>query len=131
VVGLRPQRTQPVLRRRQLAQFPYRRGRHAPAGDVLRDPVAKVSRAVLDVVQVEPAEHRAIVADEHVVGADAGLPPGQQLVVLLGELVEELIAAVGNESGEVGAVRQFEGQHRRGMVGAQALQLGHRPTLLR
>ena len=47
------------------------------------------------------------------------------------ELVEELIAAVGDEGGEVGTVRQFEGQHRRGVVGAQALQLGHRPTLLR
>jgi hypothetical protein len=45
--------------------------------------------------------------------------------VLLGELVEELIAAVGDEGGEVGAVGQFEGQDRRGMAGMQPLQLWH------
>ena len=49
----------------------------------------------------------------------------------LGELVEELIAAVGDEGSEVGAVRQLEGQDRRGMVGMQPLQLGHGPTLPR
>ena len=31
----------------------------------------------------------------------------------LGELIEVLIAAIGDECGEVGAVRQFEGQDRR------------------
>src|SRR6516162_11317430 len=62
--------------------------------------------------------------------AGASLLLGQSGVVLLGEMVEERIAAVGDKGGEVGAVRQFEGQDRRGMVGAQALQLGHRPTLL-
>ena len=44
--------------------------------------------------------------------------------MLLGELVEELIAAVGDEGGEVGAVCQLEGQDRRGMAGMQPLQLG-------
>ena len=47
----------------------------------------------------------------------------------LGELAEELIAAVGDEGGEVGTVRQLEGQDRRGMAGMQALQFGHGPTL--
>jgi hypothetical protein len=54
---------------------------------------------------------------------------GQQGVVPLGELVVELIAPVGDQGSEVRAVRQLEGQHRRGMAGSQALQLGHRPTL--
>jgi hypothetical protein len=49
----------------------------------------------------------------------------------LGELAEELIAAVGDEGGEVGTVRQLEGQDRRGMASMQALQLGHGPTLPR
>jgi hypothetical protein len=31
----------------------------------------------------------------------------------------------------MGAVRQFEGQDRRGVVGAQALQFGHGSTVLR
>jgi hypothetical protein len=63
--------------------------------------------------------------------AGASLLLGQQDVVPLGEVVVELIAAVGDEGGKLGAVRQFEGQDRRGVVGTQALQLGHRPTLLR
>jgi hypothetical protein len=50
--------------------------------------------------------------------------------VPLGELVEELIAAVGDEGGEVGAVCQLEGQDRLGMAGMQPLQLWHSPSLL-
>jgi hypothetical protein len=50
--------------------------------------------------------------------------------VLLGEMVEELIAAVGDEGGEVGAVCQLEGQDRLGMAGMQPLQLWHSPSLL-
>src|SRR5215469_8148887 len=61
--------------------------------------------------------------------ADARILLSQQVIVPLGELVEELIAAVGDKACEVGTVRQLEGQDRRGMVGAQALQLGHRQTL--
>ena len=57
--GRRPEHAQPVLRRRQLAQFPYCRGRYAAARDSLGDPVAELCRVVLDVDQVEPAEYRA------------------------------------------------------------------------
>lgn len=49
--------------------------------------------------------------------------------MLPGELVEELIAAVGDEGGEVRAVCQLKGQDRRGMAGMQALQLWHGPSL--
>jgi hypothetical protein len=49
--------------------------------------------------------------------------------VPLGEPVKELIPAVVDEGDEVGAVRQLEGQDRVGVVSAQLLQLGHRPTL--
>jgi hypothetical protein len=89
----------------------------------------KFGGAVLQAVQVEPAQHRAVPGDEHVEGAGTGLLLGQQGVVPLGELVVELIAPVGDQGSEVRAVRQLEGQHRRGMAGSQALQLGHRPTL--
>jgi hypothetical protein len=51
--------------------------------------------------------------------------------VPVGELVEELVVAIGDRGSEVGAVRQLEGQDRRGMVSPQLLQLGHRPTLPR
>src|SRR5450759_5894663 len=76
--GGRPERAQPVPRRRQPAQLPDGRGRHAAAGDVLRDPVAEFGSAVLEGVQVEPAQDRAILGDEHVEGADAGLLLSQQ-----------------------------------------------------
>jgi hypothetical protein len=120
---------QPVPRRRQPAQFPHGRGGHAAAGDMLRDPVAEFGGAVPLDEQVEPAKDRAVVGDKHVEGAGAGFLLCQQGAVPLGELVEELIPAVGDRGGEPGAVRAFEGQHRRGMIGSQQLQLGHRPTI--
>src|SRR5580693_4938088 len=55
---------------------------------------------------------------------------GQQRVETLGEVIEELITPIGDKRRKIGAVRQFEGQDRRGLVGAEALQLGHRPTLV-
>jgi hypothetical protein len=39
--------------------------------------------------------------------------------VPVGKLVEELVAAVGDRSGEAGAVHQLEGQDRRGMASLQ------------
>lgn len=56
---------------------------------------------------------------------------GQRGVVPVGELVEEVVAAVGDRGSEVGAVRQLEGQDRRGVADMQPLQLGHCPTLVR
>ena len=88
------------------------RGRHAAAGDALRDPVAKFRGAVLDVDQVEPAEYRVVLGDEHVESADAGLLLSQQGVVPVGELVEEVVAAVGDRGSEVGAVRRLKGPWR-------------------
>jgi hypothetical protein len=119
------------LRRRQTAQLPDGRGRHAAAGDVLRHPVAECGSAVLEVVEVEPAQDRAVLGDEYVEGADAGLLLGQQGTVPLGEPIVELITAVGDRGGEVDAVGQLEGEDRRGMVGSQALQLWHSTTLPR
>jgi hypothetical protein len=110
-----------VPRGRQPAQLPHGRGRHATAGNVLRDPVAEFGSAVLGEDQVEPAQDRVVPGDEHVEGTDAGLLLSQQGAVALGELVVELIAAVGDEGSEVLAVRQFEGQDRRGMVSMQPL----------
>src|SRR5215468_4843054 len=108
------------------------RSPYCPAAtrDLLRNPVPEHGRAVFKIVEVEPAEYRAILANEHVEDAGASLLLGQGGVVLLSEVVVELIAAVGDKGGEVGAVRQFEGQDHRGMISAQTLQLGHRPTLL-
>jgi len=120
-----PEGAQPVFRRRQPTQFKHGRGRHAAACGVLSDPVAEFRGAVPGEVQVEPAKDRAVLVDEHVVGADAGLLLGQQGPVPLGELVEELVAAVGDEAGEVAAVGPLEGQDRRGVAGVQPLQLGH------
>jgi ABC-type transporter Mla subunit MlaD len=41
--------------------------------------------------------------------------------VPVGELGEEVVAAVRYRGSEVGAVRQLEGQDRRGMAGMQLL----------
>jgi len=63
---------------------------------VLRDPVAEFSGGVLseDQAEVEPTRDRAVLGHQHV------------------------------EGGEVGAVRQLEGQDRQGMADIQPLQLG-------
>ncbi|MGX1305200.1 hypothetical protein RKD35_006688 [Streptomyces albogriseolus] len=82
---------------------------------------------VLDVDEVEPAEHRAVLHDQYVEGADAGVLLGQQRVEPAGEPLEELVAAIGDRGSEVRAVRQLESQHRRGMTGVEPLQLGHEP----
>ena len=98
---------------------------------MLRDPVAELRSAILEAVQVEPAQDRAVLGDEYVEGADAGLLLGQQGTVQLGEPIVELIPAVGDRGGEVDAVGQLEGEDRRGMAGSQALQLWHSTTLPR
>jgi len=77
---------------------------------MLRDPVAEFRGVVFDVDQIEPAEYRAVLGDEHVAGASACLLLSQQGVEPVGELVEELVAAVGDRGSEVGAVRQLEGE---------------------
>jgi hypothetical protein len=94
---------------------------------VLRDPVAEFRTAALHVVQVEPAQDRAIAVDEHPAGAGAGLLLSQQGPVPVGELGVELVAAVGDRGPEIGAVRQFEGRDRRGVASIQPLQLGPGP----
>jgi hypothetical protein len=109
VRGGRPERAQPVPLSRQQAQLPDSRGRHAAARHVLRDPVAEIRTAVLGEEQVEPAENRGVLGDEHVVGAEAVLLLGQHRAVPVGELVEEVVAAVGDRGSEVVAVRQLEG----------------------
>jgi hypothetical protein len=60
---------------------------------VLRDPVAEFRGVVLDVHQVEPDEHLALLRDEHVEGADACLLLIQQSAEPGGELVEEALEA--------------------------------------
>jgi hypothetical protein len=59
----------------------------------------------------------------------AGLLLCKQLVVRLVEVIENFLAQVGDKIGEVGEIRQLESEYR-GVVSAQALQFGHRPTLL-
>jgi threonine aldolase len=114
-----------VTRRCQLAQLKHGRSRRAASGDSLRDPVAELCRAVFDLRQVEPAEHRAVVVDEHVAGVTAGRLIGEPFAVQLGEPCEELIAAVGDRGGEECAICQLEVQNRGGVIGAQQLQRRH------
>ena len=64
-------RTQPahaMLRCRQPAQLPHACRRHTSSRDSFRHPIADLGGAVRDVVDVEPAKHRAVVVQEHVVG---------------------------------------------------------------
>ena len=66
---------------------PLRRAPRQPTRPcTLGDAVSELGRAVLKTVVVEPAEHRAILANEHGEDAGASLLLGQQGVVLLGEM---------------------------------------------
>lgn len=98
---------------------------------MLRDPVAEFGSAVLEVVQVEPAQNRAILGDEHVERAGACLLLSQQRAAPIRELVVKLVAAVGDRGSELGAARQLKRQDRRRMVSTQLLQPRHCPTLPR
>jgi hypothetical protein len=96
---------------------------------MLRDAVTQHRDAFLDEHQVEPAKHGSVLGEEHVLRADAGLLLGQQGVVPRGEVLEVLVAAVGDRSSEVATVARLENQDRLGMIGSQGLQLGHRTRL--
>ena len=110
-------------------QLAHGRRRDSAAGDLLRHAITHLRDTVPDEHQVEPPEHRPVVVDEHVVGADASVLLCQQGTVSLGEGLEVLVAPVGDRRCEVGAVRQLEGQDRLGVVSAQQLQLRHRRRL--
>jgi len=94
---------------------------------MLGGPVAEVRHAVPGEVQVEPPQDRAVLGDEHVVGA--GVLLGQHRTVPLGELIEEVVAAIGDGGGEVGAVRPLEREDRGLMARVQGLKLRHGLTL--
>src|SRR5580765_3503929 len=92
---------------------------------MVRDAIAQLPDTVPDEQQVEAPQHGPVLVDEHVVRPDARLLVGEQGVVPLGEVLEVLVAAVGDARREEGAIRRLESQDRRGMMGAYALQLGH------
>jgi len=112
---------EPVPRCRDAAQVAHGRGRDAMTGDMLRNPVAQLRYAVRDEHEVEPTEDSPVLGDEHVVGALASVLLRQPGVVPLGELLEELITAIGHRSGEIGAVRELELQDCWSVVGSQTL----------
>ena len=61
--------------------------------------------------------------------ADAGFLLGKESAVPLCELVEELVAAVGDRGREVSSVHYLKGQDRLFMASVKALQLRHFQTL--
>jgi len=63
----------------------------------------------MNIEQVETAEHRPIVVDEYVKNAGSRLLFGQLGVMAICEVLEVLVAAVGDRRGEVRAIRQFKG----------------------
>ena len=77
----------------------------------------------------DPYHLDLVLGDEHVVGAGAGRLLCQEGVVALGEVLEVLVAAVGDRGREVGPVRQLERQDRRRVIDSQGLQLRHRTRL--
>jgi hypothetical protein len=98
---------------------------------MLRDPIAQVRGAVFQVVQIEPAEHRAVRGEKHVEDTGTGLLLGEQSVEALGEPPVERIAPVRDGGREVGPVLLLERQDRGGVVGAQPSQLRHRSKIAR
>jgi hypothetical protein len=111
------------------AQVTDGRGRNPATGDLLRDAIAEGRGIVADEHQVEPPQDRPVLGDEYVVRTLARLLLGQSGVVLLREVLEVVVTTVGDREHEVAAVGQLEVQDRRGVVGPQELQLGHRARL--
>ncbi len=72
---------------------------------MLGDPVAELRGCVLELIEVEPAQYRTILLNEYIEGTTASFLLGKQGAVPLRELVEELVAAVGDRAGKVRAIR--------------------------
>jgi len=128
--GRRVEGAEAVPVHRQAAHFPHGRGRYAPARDVPRDPVAKIRGTAPGEIQVEPAQDRAILSNEHIISALTGILLSKQRPVLLGEMLKEAVTPVSDKSREVVAVRQLKGQDSRFMAGPEQLKIRHQTTLL-
>ena len=114
---------------RRLSPRPGTAGRRSPSRRHDRRPVGRPdgrgARAVFDAPQVEPADDRAVVRDEHVVRALPGVLLHALIGLPVGEVLEVLVASVRDEPGEVRPVGQLESEDARCVVGAQPLELGH------
>ena len=118
----RPQPRQPVLRRSELDDRAHRGRGESLAAGLLRDPVAELSRPVLEVDQVHPADHRTGLVHQDVELADPGLLLGQAGRVNGREGREVLVTAVPHPRGEVLAVLQLEREDGVGVRGGETLQ---------
>jgi hypothetical protein len=94
------------------AQFAQAGCRDPTTGGVLRDAIPDLGRAVGEAVQVEAPDDGSALVDEDVEDARAAVLVGEELTVMLCVSLEELIAAVGDETGEVPPVCQLEGEDR-------------------
>ena len=118
----RPDFAQPECRRRVAAELVDVPRREAMTSDVLGDPIAEDGRAAIDIPEVEPADDRAAVRDEHEVRVPACLLLCQQFGKPRGELREELLATVRDEGREVRPVGQLEREYGRLVFGPQPLE---------
>ena len=101
----RPEPSHAVLLGRDVRQLLYSSGGNSSACDILRDPVADGSGAVMNLIEIETSTYRAILIDKHVIGTGPRLLFGQPCGVLLVKTAEVLIAAIGNVCREVGTIR--------------------------
>jgi hypothetical protein len=91
------------------------------AGDSLRDAISDVRGAVSDIVEVESTNDPLVFIDNDVTGNEASLLFRQKFAVPLREFFKEFIASVANGLRKVRAVRQFELEDCRLVVGAKPL----------
>ena len=120
-VGCRSESVQHIVFRGDLAQLPQGCRRHPAPRGVLRDSIPEYGRTILEIAEIEQADHRAVVVDQGMEDAGASLLFGEQPVVSLVEVVEKVVATVRDKAGKVDAVRQFEGPYSWGMAGAKTL----------
>lgn len=105
----------------QLAQQANRHRGQASSGCPFGDAITEFRRTSLGKDQVEAADNRTVVLDQHVVRAEAGLLLGQQSIEALGEVLIELVAAIGDPFREISAVCQFEVQYSGCVLSTQPL----------
>jgi hypothetical protein len=91
----------------------------------LRNAITDLRGPIHDVVEVESAQYRPVLIDEHMKDSDAPLLVGQEHTVPVREFDEEIVAAIVDRFGEVRAVRSLKIEERRLVVGAKTLQLEH------
>lgn len=90
-------------------------------GDSFGNAITNPRRPIDEVVEVQAPHDVVLLVDKHIEDALASFLLSQECAVSLSELRKEIVATIGDELAEVGAICQLEGKDRGLVPRTQAL----------